>query len=65
LKSVRAGLVSKIVEAGELRAACLQTAKIIAESPLVALKAMKKQIVASYGGWDGHHAGGEGLFDFS
>ncbi len=64
-EALRVGLISRLVEPAELRSACLQTAKSITESPLVTLKAMKKQIIASYGGWNGFHTGGDGLFDFS
>lgn len=63
-EALRIGLVSRIVEPGDLRAACMETACMIAEAPLAALLATKRQVIDSHGGWDGHHAGGSGLFDF-
>lgn len=47
----RIGLVSRIVEPGELLAECKRTAAEIAEAPPAALKALKKQIVDCFGGW--------------
>lgn len=47
----RIGLVSRVVEADELLNACTETAAQIAEAPLGALKALKRQIVQDSGGW--------------
>jgi enoyl-CoA hydratase/carnithine racemase len=47
----RIGLVSRVVEAERLADACLEAAEAIAEAPPGALKALKRQIVASFGGW--------------
>ncbi|MBI1784438.1 enoyl-CoA hydratase/isomerase family protein [Candidatus Sumerlaeota bacterium] len=65
-EAVRAGLVSGIVPEGELRGECIKTAMTIAEAPLAAIKAVKKQIIQSYGGWAGVSGddSGDGFFDF-
>jgi enoyl-CoA hydratase/carnithine racemase len=47
----RIGLVSRIVESGQLTAVCHEVAEEIAEAPPGALKALKRQIVESFGGW--------------
>jgi enoyl-CoA hydratase len=59
-EALRVGLVSRLVEPGELREACLGLARTIAEAPRGTLRAVKRQIVDSYGGW---RDGGGGLFD--
>jgi len=65
-EAFRIGLVSEIVEASAIKEACIKTANLIAQSPASTLRAIKKQIVGSFGGWDGHVATAEsgGLFDF-
>jgi enoyl-CoA hydratase len=47
----RIGLVSRIVEPEDLLAECRRMAAEIAEAPPGALKALKRQIVESFGGW--------------
>lgn len=51
----RLGLLTEIVEPGQLRSACLRVAGTVAEAPLPALRAIKQQIVRSYGGWNPNH----------
>ncbi len=65
-EALRIGFVSQIVPASELKEACLKTARAIAESPQQTLKAIKRQIVLSYGGWEGYTKGasGDAFFDF-
>lgn len=50
-EAFRIGLVSRIVEPGELLAECKRTAAQIAEAPLGTVKMLKKQIVDEAGGW--------------
>lgn len=59
-EALRVGLVSRVVDPEELRPACLETARAIAEAPLGTLRAIKRQIVTSYGGWQ---PGEGGLFE--
>lgn len=59
-ESLRCGLVSEIVEPAELAEACAALAHRIAEAPAGTLQAIKRQIIASYGGWQTR--GGGGLF---
>lgn len=53
-EALRLGLISRIVEAGALKQACLEAARTIAESPIHTLRGIKEQIVRSYEGWDGY-----------
>lgn len=50
-EAYRIGLVSEVVAPGDLKETCLKTARTIAEAPMGSLKAVKRQIVDSYGGW--------------
>lgn len=57
----RIGLVSEIVEPDQLRETCAARAAQVAAAPIGPLRAVKKMIVDSYGGWDDERTGG-GLF---
>ena len=59
-EALRVGLVGRLVEAAELRQTCLAVARAIAEAPRGTLEKVKRQIVASYGGW---RAESDGLFE--
>lgn len=61
----RIGLVSQVVEPEALEETCVKTARTIAEAPLQTLKAVKAQIIRSFGGWDEQAGDGDdvlGLF---
>lgn len=62
-EALRIGLVSQIVEPEDLEEGTLQMARQIAEAPLATLKAIKSQIVNSYGGWQPQGGGGD-IFSF-
>lgn len=63
-EAFRIGLVSQLVEPEALEETCLHTARTIAEAPLATLKAVKAQIVRSFGGWDTQGSAGD-LFGLS
>lgn len=50
-EAYRIGLVSRVVEADQLATECKRVATEVAEAPMGALKALKRQIVELAGGW--------------
>ena len=63
-EALRLGVVTAVLHTADLRDACLSAARGIAEAPLPALLAVKRDIINRRGGWKGLSGAGGGVFDF-